>query len=277
MNRPFHISLVHDRLLRGSVAMPCGLYQLHLATAEQLCRLHYSPKSVKWVKAKLKQLVDNGYIQADAIPTRHFNSPYYYTLTSRGMWYLAAQGLDITGSYRGSRETDKHYLFIAHTQELNDLIISALLLKRYNRTAWLESFIHERTLKGKPYKTREFTVVPDAFLRFRFLSGNTLAFLVEHDRGTEEQLHFRRRIRAYASLLQEEPMSVLFTTSAGMARFDQMREWTRKELDEVHAPTQIARLFFFTVFRPPLTANLWLEPCWHSLFTQPPFSLLSDS
>ena len=68
-------------LLRGTPEMPVGLYHLQMATAEQLCRLHYSPNSVKAVKKKLRKLCDEGIIQYDAIPTKFTRSPYYYRLT----------------------------------------------------------------------------------------------------------------------------------------------------------------------------------------------------
>lgn len=64
MSKPFSITPVYDLLLRGSSTTPVGLYQLQIATAAQLTRLHYSPGSIKTVKARLKTLVDNGYIQA---------------------------------------------------------------------------------------------------------------------------------------------------------------------------------------------------------------------
>ena len=52
---PFVITPAYDILLRGSQEMPIGLYHLHMATAEQLCRLHYAMGSLKAVKAKLRR------------------------------------------------------------------------------------------------------------------------------------------------------------------------------------------------------------------------------
>lgn len=60
--KSFHITPVYDLLLRGSATMPVGLYHLHIATAEQLTRLHYKPGMLKTVKARLKMLADHGYI-----------------------------------------------------------------------------------------------------------------------------------------------------------------------------------------------------------------------
>src|SRR5258706_9105705 len=84
----------HELLLRGSTALPVGLYQLQLATADQLTRIHYKPGTLKTVKARLKQLVDSGYLSADTVPTRMFPSPYYYQLTDRAFRYLPGHGFD---------------------------------------------------------------------------------------------------------------------------------------------------------------------------------------
>jgi hypothetical protein len=52
----FKITPAYDKLLRGTVQTPAGLYQLHLMSATQLTSLHYSPGSLKMVKARLKTL-----------------------------------------------------------------------------------------------------------------------------------------------------------------------------------------------------------------------------
>jgi hypothetical protein len=88
MQQAFRMTPVYDLLLRGSDTVPMGLFHLHLATAEQLTRLHYSPGSLKTIKKRLKMLTDNGFIQADGVPTRRFKCPYFYTLGNRGMRYL---------------------------------------------------------------------------------------------------------------------------------------------------------------------------------------------
>ena len=82
---PFRVRPIHNVLLFGTPDVPVGLYHLQVATADQLCRLHYSPGSIKAIKARLKVLVDEGYLQADCIPTKHSKSPYYYTLAASGM------------------------------------------------------------------------------------------------------------------------------------------------------------------------------------------------
>ncbi len=297
---PFYITPVYDILLRGSSDMPIGLYHLHIATAEQLCRLHYSPGTIKTVKARLLLLSDHGYVQSDGIPSRSGRSPYYYVLGAQGIQYLEAAGLDVGESRRASKEVDKHYLFIQHALELNDVLIAAALLKRIEPTYSLDSFIHERTLKRKPYKVtwrgtpsggEKFSLIPDAFLDFRSVLSNgsqrRMPVLLEHDRGTEEQQHFRRRIRAYIMMLKAEAqkdwfgvksITIAFTTFEGERRREQMREWTRQELAETKELRAIGSAFCFTSLPkiPFDVYHLWLEDCWYTPYeADQPIALLA--
>jgi Replication-relaxation len=286
---PFAITPALDILLRGSDQMPIGLHHLQVATAEQLCRLHYSMGSIKAVKAKLRKLVDNGYVQIDAIPTKFTRSPYYYALDKLGVQYLQKAGMDINESFRSEKEVDKHSLFMEHTLELNDIVIAAALLKRSTPNHWLDSFIHERVLKRSPYKAiwqgGSFSLIPDTFLDFRVRMPDGLRrvpVVVEHDRGTEEQHYFRRRIRAYIVFLQNEgfkkmfqtkSITIAFTTSAGVSRLGRMREWTWHELSQ--ESKEIGLTFCFTILEKPIDPlKLWVEPRWYTPYEDKPVSLL---
>ncbi len=289
--QPLGITPVYDRLLRGDAAMPIGLYHLHLATAEQLCRLHYSKGSLTTIKARLLALSDHGFVQSDAIPTKHGRSPYYYTLGQAGVDYLSAAGLESTG-FRASKAVGKHALFIEHTLEINDILIAAALLHRVAPAYRLDSFIHERELKRRPYKARgqgeHCTLIPDAFLDIRrSLPDGTavrLPVLVEHDRGSEEQRYFRRRIRAYVTVLKSgayhdwfgvKSLTIAFTTFAGEKRREQMRAWTRQELKESGTMAYAPAFLFTSSCRPPDPYQLWLHPCWYTPDSDQPSSLLA--
>src|SRR5713101_3689360 len=107
LKRPFDgITPPYDVLLRGSQEMPIGLYHLHMATAEQLCRPHYSMGSVKYVRAMLRTLCDHKYVQFDAMPIKSIKatrSSYFYTLDKLGFEYLEAAGLDVYKPFRSSK------------------------------------------------------------------------------------------------------------------------------------------------------------------------------
>ena len=289
LTKSFAITPVHDLLLRGSQDMPIGLYHLHLATTEQLTRLHYKPGMLKTVSKRLKALTDNGYIQADCVPTKLFKSPYYYTLDSKGMRYLADIGMDTDTSFRASKEVSESYLHVRHALELNDVLIATLRLKYTHPQYYLSRFIHERTLKRTPYKVTlngsHISLIPDGFLDVRQRRQNmpdlSLTLLLEHDRGTEQQDHFRRRIRAYSAFLSSgaykqplatERVTVAFTTFVSAKRVAQMREWTKAEL--LNEP-QLAGMFIFAELPKPLEPqHLLFERRWLTLASDQPIALL---
>ncbi|HVB24071.1 MAG TPA: replication-relaxation family protein [Ktedonobacteraceae bacterium] len=297
MTQTFRMTPVYDVLLRGNTDTNVGLFQLHLATAEQLCRLHYRPGCLKTIKKRLKTLTDNGFIQADSVPTRQYKSPYFYTLGAKGIQYLESLGIDVPQSFRESKEVGQHYLFIQHALELNDILIAASLLHTVTPVYSLTRFVHERILKRRPYtatwqengKTQTQRLTPDAFLDFRVMTPSgqrRIPVLLEHDRGTEGQDHFRRRLRAYLVLLKKgdyqhylgvKAVTIAFSTFAGELRLKQMRDWTQAELAAIGAPPSVSGVFLFASFVKPLEPHrVWLEPCWHTVASEGPIALLES-
>lgn len=293
---PFVITPVYDVLLRGSKEIPVGVYQLQLTTADQLTRLHYSAGSIKAVKARLKTLVEHHFLQSDAIPTKQYRSPYYYALGPQAIAYLGALGYDLNAAWRAQKEVNKHALFIEHTMELNDILISAALLERIDSRYRLHSFQHERVLKRQPFKVeglwngvqRSYNLIPDAFVDFRLRAADgerRLPLLVEHDRGTEDQRYFRQRVRAYIAFLKAQgyrerlgtsTISVAFTTFVGAARMQQMREWTYAELSESGDLELLGGIFCFAVLAHPVQPHAtWLEPVWYAPYDAAGFALLA--
>jgi hypothetical protein len=282
----FRMKPMYEVLLFGSDQMRIGLYHLYKATPEQLCRLHYSPGSIKAIKARLKILVNHGYVQANSVAVKHatpermfFSAQYFYTLAPTGVKYLAGLGFDLNENWRPHNEADRHGLFVDHTLELNDVIIAAALLHRANPRFYLESFRHELILKRHPYPVtlpdgRESKVIPDAHLDFR-QTGTTLHFpvLLEHDRNTEERVHFKRKIQSYVAFIHDEGyrkafdsdrVNIAFTTFHGTARLNEMREWTRQVLGQANEPPQVYKAFRFAALPQPLQPKTaWLEPRWY--------------
>lgn len=297
MTTDFVLTLPYDRLIRGDDKMPLGIYHFHRLRADQICRLHHSMKSVKYVQERLKTLVDNGYLQQSSVPTELYRSPYHYSLSNKSVAHLKSLGWHVSESFRASKEAETSYLHIRHELELNDVIISAALLSKEAPEYRLQSFKHDRELAREAFRTmwhsERLTLIPDAFLDFRqALEGGKqrhLHVLLEHDCDTEKQWAFRRRIRAYIILLKSEAykerfkvnaITVAFTTFTGEQRREQMREWTRLELATTNESKAIGLSFLFAhISRAVLTkpggpACLWLQPCWYSLYEGQPLSLL---
>jgi DNA-binding PadR family transcriptional regulator len=274
----FRITQSYDLLLRGTPQVPAGLYQLQLLTAQQLTRLHYSEGMITTVKTRLKMLTKSGVVQSNMIPSRKMRTPYYYTLGKAGVEYLKSVGCDVSESWRASKAVNQNWLFVQHTLELNDVLISALLLHRDDPNVTLKSFEHEHNLKRHPYQAtwqshgrmQTFTVIPDAFLDFQVVVGDSvrrMPVMLEHDRGTEQQLYFRRRIRAYIAFLKTgtyqrafgtNAVTVVFTTFEGPERVEQMKAWTQAELEG--EPAVLGSLFHFSALTQPLQAlDVWKE------------------
>jgi hypothetical protein len=183
------------------------------------------------------------------------------------------------------------YLHLRHALELNDVFIAALRLKYAYPNFYLSRFIHERALKRTPYKVisdgQTISLIPDGFLDVRHRQQNlperSLALLIEHDRGTEQQEHFRRRIKAYSAFLSSgaykqplgtERLTVAFTTFISAKRVAQMRDWTKAELG---ADPQLAGMFLFAELPKPVEPfHLLFEPRWYTLVNNQPIALLSE-
>jgi hypothetical protein len=296
----FRMKPMYEVLLRGSDRMNIGLYHLYKATPEQLCRLHYSRGSIKAVKARLKILVNHGYVQYSAYAVAHdtleriyFSARYFYMLAPAGVRYLAGLGFDVGENWKPHNEMDKHGLFVPHTLEVNDVIIAAALLKGADPRFYLEGFRHEMVLKRSPHPVtladgHAAKVIPDAYLEFAQVGiRDRFLVLLEHDRSTEERAVFKRKIESYVAFLKagvyetafdSERVNIAFTTFNGQARLNEMREWTRQILGAADEPLEVYEVFRFAALpRQPVPATAWLEPRWYypDDDDQPPQPLLA--
>jgi hypothetical protein len=130
------------------------------------------------------------------------------------------------------------------------------------------------------------SLLPDALLNFQYSGGQRqvrFPVFLEHDRGTEQQHHFRQLIRAYLTFLRDDgsrklfgtpAVTVAFTTFAGDIRLAQMRQWARQEIAQYAG---FGQTFVFANFARPLEPrNIWLELVWCvSYEDQPPIALLA--
>jgi hypothetical protein len=292
----FRMKPMYQILLCGSDELRIGLYHLYKALPEQLCRLHYSPGSIKAVKARLKELVDQGYVQDAPVAVLHerpkrkfFSARYFYTLAPAGVRYLAELGFDVSENWKPHNEADKRGLFADHTLEINEVVIAAIQLRNVDPRLYLASFRHELILKRHPFPVtladgRTSKVIPDAQLDFmRAGSDDHFLVLLEHDRGTEERAVFQRKIQSYAAFVEAgghdkyfaaERINVCFTTFNGDDRLNEMRQWTRTAL--ASEPPMIHAAFRFAALPQPLQPKTaWLEPRWYYPHDDRPQPLLA--
>ena len=290
----FVLTASHDAVLQA-------VYKYQMLTTLQLIKaLGYSPNSLALVQRLTKQLADNEYLLSLARPVLHGKAPLVFSLARKGLNYLKSAGFDVREYFRPSREREKSYLFLQHTLAVGDFLISASRLSKSAANYSLHSFIHERVLKQTPYKisnTRagrleHVSFVPDAFLDFREQKKNgktdKIPILLELDRGTTGQKHFRRNLRARIEFLKEEGYRKLLGTTTvtfayavalgGQKRRDELRAWARKELADTGEKRLFSNLFLFCGLPDGLTPKqLFLEPCWLSPFEDgEPVSLLAE-
>ena len=180
---------------------------------------------------------------------------------------LKEAGYDIGVSWRPSKQIEKSLLFLQHTLEINDILISAA------RTGQLERITHERVLKRKPFTFKHenvsYGLVPDGFLRF----VGPKRFLLEHDRAREPNADIRKKVRAYQALLRTEPFPVLFTTFEGDTHRDRLRSWVQGELTRANEASIGGYFRFASLTRPP-GPDIWTEPIWYTPYAESPHALL---
>jgi hypothetical protein len=197
--------------------------------------------------------------------------------------------LDTDASFPASKEISESYLHFKHALELNDVLIAALRLKHASERYYLSRYVQERTLKRTPYKVTtngtSMSLIPDGFLDFHERRPGqqepSLPLILEHDRGTEQQAHFRRRIQAYRAFLQAggqtqlfgvSKVTIAFTTFVSTRRVKQMRAWTWAELQ---SDPQLAGMFVFAELPKPLEPRqLLFERRWYTLANDQPVALL---
>jgi hypothetical protein len=282
-SQPFVVTASHDVVLQG-------VYRYHLLTCLQLVKVcGYSPNSLHRVQTLVKQLADNGYLLSLARPVTRGKAPLVYTLDRKGLNYLKGNGFDVREYFRPSKEQEKSYLFLLHTLAINDVLIAASNLQKSASEYSLSSFTHERVLKQSPYKVsfmrggklESVTLIPDAFMQFvrkkRSGKEKPLPFLLELDRNTTEQKHFRRNLRARIEFIKEQGFKKLLGTNTvtcayavaegGVKRLDELRKWARKECAETRELGVISELFLFCCLPQDIhPKSLFVEPCWYTPF-----------
>ena len=284
MDKSFFLSSVYEQLLVGDRDNPIGLFHLEKASAAQICRARrYSPDSIKRVKALLHTLVKHGYVLFDKRPTTDYRSPYYYVLANRGIEYIKSIGYTVSKSYQPTKEIGQSYLHLLHKLGVNDVLISAALLKWEVPGYHLAAFKLERDLAKDPFHTfwhgETRGQVPDVFLDLRHLLDNgqqeRTPVFVEFDRGSEQEDVIRWKAHAYATMLSTgwyreqfniKSISVVFVSFQGEGRREELRGWIREELRS--EDRAVVSSFLVATWQQPPEARVWCLPCFYTPFVE---------
>jgi hypothetical protein len=235
-----------------------GLY--FYLTAAQITRLLYAPASHTYAQARLKRLVDAGYLQRLFLPrpSRTGSAPLVYTLARKGLNALREWGSAVDRRYRPAEARELSYLHLAHTLALNDALIALELLCRKNPRIQIADLRHERVLKLHPVVVAlpdgaKTGVIPDGWVDLRIAGCYQECYAIELDRGTTEGKAWRRKVAALLAYADGPYQRVFGTPSLTIAviatpvqrRRAVLLRWTEAEL-RAQGREDAAGLFHFT-------------------------------
>jgi len=213
-------------------------------TRDQVEKLEFSPTTISYCKRRLSLLFHNGYLERRFLPLREaFGAARaYYVLDQRGADVLV-KVLELTRHELDWRPRDgrREPLYMEHTLRIND--VRALLLVTAKDAALELAWTDERELKRRardhrvpdPLRAGEkITIIPDGY----FTLGGRWSFALELDRGTVEEVPFKRKVRgygewkttgAYARSFGTHSLRVLFVVADARRdprRLERIRRWT---------------------------------------------------
>lgn len=258
-----------------------ALHRYHYLTSEQLTRLLYRAGSLNLARERFRLLVERGLVQKIFLPRREQrgSAPSLYTLARAGLSHLAAQGHAVSHRARPSEERARSYLFLAHTLAVNDFLIAVELLCREYPYFTLSTMLHERHFLREAGAERVYVqvdgkrvaVIPDGWVDLRIAGREQRCFLLELDRGTEEQKKWRLKVRAllayaagpYAKRFGTTSLTILVVTTTGDERLRNLMQWTKEEIAARKGADH--DLFRFTSIAMDRTdpADAFFSPCWY--------------
>jgi hypothetical protein len=305
-NKPYLLTPVDSDILKA-------VWFYHFITAEQILRHRdRSINGLAKMQEKLKLLYEAKYLDRFYQPRYepHGSLPFVYLLASKGIKYLSDQcGIDAHVYYRPSDNYKRSPLDVPHDLALNEVLIAARHLEKYERRVSLAEARHEWMLRSETYRVtlyrttqsqrfrEEIRFTPDGFLDFRIHVGNQTqqaCILLEMDMDTHQKPRFQKKIASYVAFINEglyeqqfqtRSVVICFVTPTGEKRAMQMKAWCEEQLvnSPVYRPTQYptngmndAGLFLFASVPPGALSptDVFLSPIWLAPFDNQPQPLL---
>jgi hypothetical protein len=263
-------------------------------TAEQLAKVCFSPGSLTYVKALLKELVEAHLVFA--VGGRGTGLPLIYTLTSKG------RGLARTGAntpYRmrvrpyAVKNKGENLYFMEHTLAVNEVLIDAKLLSQTIPSIQLTRMMTEQELRRKidvdiPPKV---CLEPDAGVHFTISETwhketqvwEDFFFIEVYRNLPPVEWRFKQKIKGYVTYALTGQHEALFATPvlsiAVLAATEQMaatlKRWTEDVLVTTNQQAE-GEWFYFCRVNPATTSpqELFLSPVWEQAFTDTKAPLL---
>src|SRR5205085_1879061 len=209
------------------------------------------------MQEKLKVLYEAKYLDRFYQPrySPHGSLPFVYLLATKGIKYLREScGIDAHVYYRPSDNVKRSPLDVPHDLALNEVLIAARHLEKYEPRVSLFEARHEWMLRQETYKVTLYRTIqsqlgreavrftPDGWLDFRITSGNQThqaCILVELDMDTHQKPRFQKKIASYVAFINEglyeqqfqtTSVVIAFVTPTGEKRAMQMKAWCEEQL-----------------------------------------------
>jgi len=282
-------------------------------TAEQILRHRdRSINGLPKMQEKLKLLYEQKYLDRFFQPRYepHGSLPFVYLLASKGIKYLNDYcGIAAHVYYRPSDNYKRSPLDVPHDLALNEMLIAARHLEKYEPSVHLFEARHEWMLRSETYRVTLFRdthtqlvredvrFTPDGWLDFRISVGNQThqaCILVEMDMDTHQKPRFQRKIASYVAFINEglyeqqfqtTSVVICFVTPTSEKRAMQMKAWCEEQLarSPVYHPSQQgatgiddAGLFLFGAVLPGALSptDVFLSPLWYAPFDMKPQALI---
>jgi len=266
-------------------------------SADQVCRLRFSPGARTHVAAKLSGMAARGLLWT-VKHRRKFagRSLHVYTPSYAAIHYLAEQGYEVPERYHRTEIEAVSYGYLDHTLAVNDFFIGLELLQRETPYLHVEERLHELELKKRATKVNispegertltTATVIPDGWANIAVGvpgNGSRTCVALELDRGSHKSPRFKQKIGAllawsrgpYQRVFQTTSLLVAVVATPGTRRAIQLLTWTQEELDRLEATDDEREQFIFTPLPPDSTPDeLFFGDCWRLPFDSRPTSLL---
>jgi hypothetical protein len=283
-NRPQRdrgISAADERVLRV-------VLRYRQVSAEQVRRVLYGRGSLKYAYARLKGLVDGGYLLHHQPP----GGPGVYWLAGKGRRYLELLGLDVPERYRPAEVHEHASIFYRHALAVADVLVAADLLAQRHPAVDVEAMLHDADLQRRPVTVtlgdgQRRRVVPDGWLDLIVQEAEDrfhVPLVLELDRGTHERRRFQAKIEAllafadgpYQAAYGRQSLTIIVVATPGEMRRAELVAWTEAVLRAQHAEPE-ADLFRFTGVDPATVqaADWFLMPWWCVPFSPTPIPLLT--
>jgi hypothetical protein len=262
-----------------------ALADLQFATSVQLTRHAYSKGCYTSIASAAKALSEKHLIDRTHRMTQPMQFIYY--LREKGRRYLEEYGTDHLPKV--PRSIPHHWLFQEHILAVNDVLLAA---REYGRLtgAPLDGFLTDLVLKREPFLVETPSgngkYVPDAWFQLANRS-----FLLEVDRGTEEERFWRRKIQMIVAFSGKPvferfgtrkftvvvPIVPLDASKAGR-RLGNLVTWTERELTKL-GKREWGQIFLLAALDaaayPP--TDYFAQPVWRTPFDTTTHALIEPS